>query len=580
MEAEVEGVEISLEEWTDESWTPPQGFRAQAKRHQALKQQAQMKDAQASKAPQVLQTPRPPPELKRHPLPRLPSHTYHIVGRPKTPIDLTRTSPGDLQTALPKAASLPDLDPANRDQICVHARNNIFTVSVATTDQAIAYQRITSVLLEDDRQIEEHMYAPPPDDAIRGISFYAHTFPTDEETLKDLQDSNPDYQILCSGLNGQLGNKKTWHLLRHILDPDNSEAAARHRLKRLVHRHPGSDADLLTALADKYINHAHQPAPPLPPYEGKPNPTLDADITEAEVYAAILKLRTTSAPRRDRISNKTIRNLDSKSVTALTEYFNDCRHAGSIPEEWEHAKIVFIPKPGKKTDVSNLRPISLTSCLGKLFEHVVLARLEALAEEQDLFPPTMLGFRAHLSPQDALVQIHHDLLKDPVRAGTRALLGIDLRKAFDNVTHEAIAQHLAATNPEERTPHGAVLSPFLFNLVMNQLPLSLNRIPNIRHTLYADDVTVWTTTGSDGQIEKALQRDVDAVAEYVARAGLECSVEKSELLLLRPPDYRKVKYPPPPTITTRIAGSEIPVVQQMRVFGLHGRGLRRTEEGD
>ncbi|KAL1430283.1 hypothetical protein MTO96_015163 [Rhipicephalus appendiculatus] len=52
MEIEVDGVEISLEEWTDDSWTPPQGFRAQAKRHQALKQQAQLKDAQASKAPQ------------------------------------------------------------------------------------------------------------------------------------------------------------------------------------------------------------------------------------------------------------------------------------------------------------------------------------------------------------------------------------------------------------------------------------------------------------------------------------------------------------------------------------------------
>ncbi|KAL1430330.1 hypothetical protein MTO96_015039 [Rhipicephalus appendiculatus] len=45
MESEVEGVEISLEERTDDSCTPPQGFRAQAKRHQALKQQAQVKNA-------------------------------------------------------------------------------------------------------------------------------------------------------------------------------------------------------------------------------------------------------------------------------------------------------------------------------------------------------------------------------------------------------------------------------------------------------------------------------------------------------------------------------------------------------
>ncbi|XP_075750649.1 uncharacterized protein LOC142817514 [Rhipicephalus microplus] len=48
METEVNGVEISPEEWSDDSWAPPQGFRAQAKWHQALKQQAQMIEAQGS----------------------------------------------------------------------------------------------------------------------------------------------------------------------------------------------------------------------------------------------------------------------------------------------------------------------------------------------------------------------------------------------------------------------------------------------------------------------------------------------------------------------------------------------------
>ncbi|KAH8008713.1 hypothetical protein HPB51_003360 [Rhipicephalus microplus] len=108
---------------------------------------------------------------------------------------------------------------------------------------------------------------------------------------------------LCNGINGQLGNKKTWHLLLHLLDPDDSKTAARHILKRLVDQHPGSDEDLLTDLADIYINQADQPATPLPPYEGKRNPTLDADITEAEVDTVILKLRATSAPSLDGISN-------------------------------------------------------------------------------------------------------------------------------------------------------------------------------------------------------------------------------------------------------------------------------------
>ncbi|KAL1439553.1 hypothetical protein MTO96_031979 [Rhipicephalus appendiculatus] len=41
--------------------------------------------------------------------------------------------------------------------------------------------------------------------------------------------------------------------------------------------------------------------------------------------------------------------------------------------------------------------------------------------------------------------------KTPPKAGTRAVLGLDLRKALDSVRHAAIASNLAAINPGERT---------------------------------------------------------------------------------------------------------------------------------
>ncbi|KAH6931690.1 hypothetical protein HPB50_027236 [Hyalomma asiaticum] len=51
------------------------------------------------------------------------------------------------------------------------------------------------------------------------------------------------------------------------------------------------------------------------------------------------------------------------------------------------------------------------------------------------------------------------------------------------------------------TYQGVVLSPFLLILVMRSLFTLLDEIPSLRHTIYPDDVTLWTTTGSDGQIE-------------------------------------------------------------------------------
>ncbi|KAH7976918.1 hypothetical protein HPB52_021495 [Rhipicephalus sanguineus] len=123
--------------------------------------------------------------------------TPHIVGRPKTPVDLTKLLPWQLYEALLKAASLPDQPPASRDKLRVHATNNTFTISVPDSVRAQAYLRITSLQI-GDRTIEFHVYAPPPDDGFRGIMFNAYDSFTDDEILKDLQESNPSMPVVGS----------------------------------------------------------------------------------------------------------------------------------------------------------------------------------------------------------------------------------------------------------------------------------------------------------------------------------------------------------------------------------------------
>ncbi|KAH6932480.1 hypothetical protein HPB50_006294 [Hyalomma asiaticum] len=139
------------------------------------------------------------------------------------------------------------------------------------------------------------------------------------------------------------------------------------------------------------------------------------------------------------------------------------------------------------------------------------------------------------SSSDALLQISHAILYG-MKRHTRAVLAVDLTKAFDR--HSAILQGIQQLHLGPRTYIRAFLNGRTASLPIDDVrtppfPLVLSRIPHLGHTLYADDITVWTTYGSDDDIESTLQEAATAIATQEASIGLECSPTKSALLILR-----------------------------------------------
>ncbi|KAM7313947.1 hypothetical protein ISCGN_003734 [Ixodes scapularis] len=210
--------------------------------------------------------------------------------------------------------------------------------------------------------------------------------------------------------------------------------------------------------------------------------------------------------------------------------------------------------------------------------------------------------REHLSTQDVMLQLKEDILGPISRTTTQAVLALDVKGAFDNVGHQLILQNLTVTNcgsrmynylrdflrnrtatigagdlrtdvintPNRGTPQGAVLSPTLFNLAMSGLPPILERIPHIKHSLYADDLTIWTVSGSDGEKQDALQAAVDEVQRYLRQGNLHISTAKSELILVcKTPRSRRKSEPRDDKQVFLDDGSQIPVVPRARILGLH-----------
>ncbi|XP_037576880.1 uncharacterized protein LOC119459122 [Dermacentor silvarum] len=239
---------------------------------------------------------------------------------------------------------------------------------------------------------------------------------------------------------GQLGLGKTWHFLRCLIDLQGSKTTKRQNLNKITHTCTGTDDEFIRDIQNRYIGSITRERQNA--YTGRENPAL-YEMTEADVRAEMLRLRTKSAPDPDGITNKILRNLSDESIAAITKYINECWQQGAKPPQWKTAHVVMIPKPEKKILIENLRPIYLTLCVGKLMEHVVLIRLSNYMEDRVLYPLTMIGLRPKMFTQDVLLQIKHQILDARGRVtGPKAILGLDLTKAFVNITHKVVLGNL------------------------------------------------------------------------------------------------------------------------------------------
>ncbi|XP_072145541.1 uncharacterized protein [Dermacentor andersoni] len=247
-------------------------------------------------------------------------------------------------------------------------------------------------------------------------------------------------------------------------------------------------------------------------------------------------------------------------------------------------------------------------------EHAMLNRHTDHLESHECYTHNMIGFRSRLSTQDAMRLMHQ--ITDSTSADTKAINGLDLEKAVDNMSHafiltsfhvgkraynfgrsflslkskllkiDELLTHEILLRPKG-TPQWAVISLTQLNISMINLLRAMNKIPNITHRVNTGDITMWCTSGCEGHVEGAFQEDIDVTEQYLIPTRLRRSPAKSELLLYkkRPRDgsHRSWK-PATQSHTTLFAcnGSLVPWVDTIRVLevfidsnGANGAALER-----
>ena len=104
-----------------------------------------------------------------------------------------------------------------------------------------------------------------------------------------------------------------------------------------------------------------------------------------------------SAPGPDDVTISMIKHLTAPAKYTLLKALNKLWEASVYPEQWsKEIKLAFL-KPGKDPNLpSSYHPISLTSCICKLFERMVYHRLMWFLEKNNILCPEQSGFRKQI----------------------------------------------------------------------------------------------------------------------------------------------------------------------------------------
>ena len=160
-------------------------------------------------------------------------------------------------------------------------------------------------------------------------------------------------------------------------------------------------------------------------------------FTPTEFLAAASNLSSSTTTGPDKVAYPRLKHLPRSGMDFLLHIFNLSWSSHSFPSIWKTSSIITIDNMGKPLDSpAFFRPISLTSCVSKLFERIILSLLLFFLECNSILSPRQAGFRPGRSTLDQILYLSQSISDgfNKPRPGSRAILStIDFSKAFDSV---------------------------------------------------------------------------------------------------------------------------------------------------
>lgn len=274
---------------------------------------------------------------------------------------------------------------------------------------------------------------------------------------------------------------------------------------------------------------------------GNINPTSPNEIKDI-----IKNLKNRKSPGHDLITNTILKKLGNKAIAFLATFYNACLRIGYFPKSWKEAQIIVFHKPGKpKNDVKSYRPISLLPTLSKVFEKIILTRLNTFLEENNTIPQFQFGFKKFHSAVHQSMRLTQFIEEGYENKEYVVTSFMDIEQAFDRVwkrglihkvkkigTPDYLSMIIESFLDERRfsvlingvesqkqeinagVPQGSILGPILFNIYMSDIP-AIEQSAVV--SMFADDTVIMAKNADINLAIENLQKATDTICKWLVK---------------------------------------------------------------
>lgn len=311
-----------------------------------------------------------------------------------------------------------------------------------------------------------------------------------------------------------------------------------------------------------------------------------------EILEIIDSLDSNKSPGIDNINAKVIKELKHEMCKSLSIIADNIMTTGIYPDFLKQALVTPIFKKNDRLSASNYRPISILPSFNKIFEKILISRLDDFFNKQNIRDKNQFGFKSNCGTINALTELSDDITNSLDNGKYVAAVFLDIENAFGSVNHKILLDKLYAYgirgNAHNLTKsyfsnrcqavkigrfvgkfkkitrglgQGSNKGPVYFNILFDDFR---NLQINAKSQRYADDNCFWFEFETEAEMVTRIREIMDIIYDFYKVNDLRVNDDKNAAVIF----HRRTTVASFPNAITLENGSQLKIVDGHTYLGV------------